>query len=389
MRTSPSKTGYYVLEGLNSFATAYYFNYLLFLLRDVHGFSNLNNLTVAALHGLVYIPASLYGGRFGHRRGHFLSLRIGFGGLALAVALGWWLPAVWGQLLALGVWTIAICFTWPILEALVSEHEPPERLPNRVGLYNVVWAGTAAVGYSLGGWIFVRLGQGSLYWLPLLIHVVQFVATWPVEAQHRRWVASLPPLPAESRLFRSSGPRYFQRLAWMASPFNYMALNTVIALAPGIASRLGLGLAMAGAVFSVWFYVRALAFLKLWLWPGWHYRFGWFFGGFLLLLVSYVLIVLAGNVAVLIGAQVAFGWASALLYYSALYYSMDGSDAAGEQGGIHEALIGVGACGGPAVSAVAQLVTGNPAAPAWVVAGALTVALGMAWRIRRRAGKGF
>ena len=52
-RSSPSKSGYYILEGLNSFATAYYFNYLMFLLRDAHGFTNLNNLTVAALHGVV------------------------------------------------------------------------------------------------------------------------------------------------------------------------------------------------------------------------------------------------------------------------------------------------------------------------------------------------
>ncbi len=50
---APSKTPFFVLEGLNSFATAYYFNYLLFLLRDEYGFSNEKNLAVAALHGLI------------------------------------------------------------------------------------------------------------------------------------------------------------------------------------------------------------------------------------------------------------------------------------------------------------------------------------------------
>ncbi|HTH46238.1 MAG TPA: hypothetical protein VMB21_01880, partial [Candidatus Limnocylindria bacterium] len=123
MRPSPSKTGYYVLEGLNSFATAYYFNYLMFLLRDLHGFANLQNLTVSAVHGFLYIGASWLGGRFGQRCGYFSSLRIGFGGMAASIAIGWMVPVLWGQLLALGLWTFTMCFTWPILEALVSEHE--------------------------------------------------------------------------------------------------------------------------------------------------------------------------------------------------------------------------------------------------------------------------
>lgn len=187
MRPPPPKAGYFVLEGTNSFATAYYFNYLMFLLRDAHGFTNLNNLSVGALHGLIYVGASWYGGRFGQRFGYFRSLRIGFGGMALSLALGLAVPALWGQLLALGGWTVAICFTWPMLEALVSEHEPPDRLPDRVGLYNVIWAGTAALGFSVGGLIFEHLGHASLYWLPLTIHACQWLAIGSLQRRHDRW----------------------------------------------------------------------------------------------------------------------------------------------------------------------------------------------------------
>ncbi len=102
MRPEPSKTGYFILEGLNSFATAYFFNYLLFLFRNRYGFSNLDNLAVAAVHGLVYIPASLFGGRFGQRHGNFPALRIGFGGMTLGIAIGWFIPATWGQFVPLG-----------------------------------------------------------------------------------------------------------------------------------------------------------------------------------------------------------------------------------------------------------------------------------------------
>ena len=389
MKAMPSKTGYYVLEGLNSFATAYFFNYLLFLFRDQFGFNDLNNLVVGALHGLIYIPASLVGGRFGQRWGAFRSLRIGFGGMAVAVGIGWWFPGLWGQFGALTLWTVVLCFTWPILEGLVCEHETPERLPHRVGLYNVVWAGTAAVGYSSGGWLFEQLGRSSLYWLPLGIHVVQWIATWPLEARHRTWVSNQP---ASTDLGRSNSVEtgnqpHFKKLAWLANPFNYMAVNTLLAVAPGLASRAGLGLAEAGVVLSVWLYIRALAFLKLWLWPGWHYRFDWFLGGLLTLLVSFVALVSTSSIWGMVLAQIGFGWATAILYYSSLYYAMDGTDAHSENGGIHEALIGIGIFGGPALSGLAQFITGNPSAPAWVLAGLLSGASGWVWRIHRRSQK--
>lgn len=389
MRPSPSKTGYYVLEGLNSFATAYYFNYLMFVLRDAHGFGNLQNLTVSALHGFIYIGCSWFGGRFGQRRGYFTSLRVGFGGMAASIAIGGLVPALWGQMAALALWTITMCFTWPILEALVSEHEPPARLPNRVGLYNVVWAVTAALGYSCGGWLFERLGHASLYWLPAAIHGGLFLATWPLKAKHDAWLANgaafLSVTRGEIPHDHAVRPRYFQRLAWAANPFNYMAANTVLAVVPGIATNVGMTIAEAGLVMSVWYYARAAAFVKLWFWPGWHYHFGWFVTAFVLLATGFVTMMLAHSVWLLVAAQLLFGWASALLYYSSLYYAMDGSDTHGENGGIHEALIGLGICGGPAVSAVAQVLTGSPLAPAWAVTGFIAAGLVVAFRVRANA----
>ncbi|MBM3902744.1 MAG: MFS transporter [Verrucomicrobia bacterium] len=383
---SRSRLPLFVLEGSNSFATAYYVNFLMFLLREDYGFSNLNNLVVGAVHGFVYGIASWQAGRIGQRHGLFPSLRIGFGGMSIALAVGWSLPTQWGQLLCLGIWTVALCFTWPILEALVSEHEDPKRLPDRVGLYNVVWATMAAVGLSTGGWIFERLGPTSLYWLPLGIHGIQWVATWPLERQRARWIASLPQARGQDRQGdHRYQPGYFVRLAWIANPFNYMAINTILVMAPGIASRLGLSIAEAGLVLSAWFYVRALAFLKLWWWSGWHYRFDWFLCGFLFLFLGFVGTMVAPTVWGLVVSQVGFGWASALLYYSSLYYSMDQTKSHAEQGGFHEALIGLGLGGGPAISAGALWWTGVPSSPAWIVGAGVLGAMGWVFGIRRAA----
>lgn len=381
---SRSRLPVYVLEGSNSFATAYYVNFLMFLLREDYGFSNLNNLVVGAVHGFIYGVASWQAGRIGQRRGLFPSLRIGFGGMSAALLVGWTMPSQWGQLICLGIWTVALCFTWPILEALVSEHEDPRRLPDRVGLYNVVWATMAAVGLSTGGWIFERLGPTSLYWLPLIIHGIQWIATWPLERQRARWIAS-PPKPAAVSFGErpEDQSRCFVRMAWMANPFNYMAINTIMVMAPGIASKVGLSIAEAGLVLSVWFYVRALAFLKLWWWDGWHYRFDWFICAFLFLFLGFVGTMVSPTVWGLVVAQVGFGWASALIYYSSLYYSMDQSHSHAEQGGFHEALIGLGLGGGPAISAGALWLTGMPSSPAWIVGAGLLGAMGWVFGIRR------
>jgi predicted MFS family arabinose efflux permease len=391
MRPSPSKTGYFIVEGVNSFATAYYFNYLLFLLRNEHGFGNLENLAVVAGVGLLYIGASWFGGRFGQRHGYFTSLRVGFGGMILAVSLGWIVPGLWTKLVGVALWSVAICFTWPMLEALVSEHEPADRLPNRVGLYNVVWAAAMGLAQLVGGWLFETLGPASLFWLPLAIHALQLLSTWPLKKAHDTWLAGAPPVKAaEIPHDTAVRPRYFLKLAWTANPLAYMAINTVIGVVPGIATNVGLSVAHAGALMSVWQHVRTLSFAVLWLWPGWHYRWGWFLGSYLLMLVSFATILLAHQPWLLVVAQIGFGWSTALLYYSSLYYAMDGSATHGEHGGTHEALIGIGICSGPAISAAALWLTGSPAAPAAAVSGILLAGAGLCWKMRNqevRAGK--
>ena len=382
MRTGPGKGGYYVLEGLNSFATAYFFNYVLQRLRREAGFTDMETLLLCVVHGFLYIPGSIYGGRFGQRFGYFRSLHVGFGGQFAGVALAGLVPAAWAQVTGVAIWTVSMCFVWPMLEALVSEHESKERLPDRVGLYNVTWAATAALGVFVGGTLYKVLGAASLYWLPALVHLAQWVALPGLGRKHDRWVEEGRLLTStataegeDGRLLTSSatpeGVGYFKQLAWLGNPFNYMAINTVLAIVPALSVRLGQDVERMGQLMSVWFVARAVAFAVLWKWTGWHYRFGWFASGLLLLLAGFVGVVLAPSTWVLVVAQVALGWASAVLYYSSLFYTMDGSETKGEHGGVHEAFIGCGIFGGPAVSALAIWATGSALAPAWAVGGFL------------------
>ena len=92
------KTGYCVLTWLHIYAVAYYSNYLFFHLRDAFGFSSRQNLLVAALVGLIYVPASWCGGRFAQRRGYFTALKLGLGG----IAKGWGVDQAVARLRSLG-----------------------------------------------------------------------------------------------------------------------------------------------------------------------------------------------------------------------------------------------------------------------------------------------
>jgi predicted MFS family arabinose efflux permease len=140
-------------------------------------------------------------------------------------------------------------------------------------------------------------------------------------------------------------------MAWLANPFAYIGINTLLAVIPGIAHRLQLSTMLAGFFCSAWCFARLGAFVLLWRWSGWHYRFRWLLFAYLMLVGSFAAILLVPNLAVLVFAQLLFGGAVGLLYYSSLFYSMDISETKGEHGGFHEAAIGLGNFAGPAIGA--------------------------------------
>lgn len=354
------KLGYYSLTALNTLASSYYFNYLFFFLRDQFGFGDRENLWVSALHGLLYALAAWQCGKFAQRRGCLTSLKVGFAGLTLAMLAGALLGSVAAMLCVLISYTVVLLFTWPALEALVTENEPPAVVPRRVGIYNTTWSAAAALAYFTGGKLYETFGRGLVFWLPAVIFLGQLLLTLWLARQAAKVVAppiqhdeSARPHPATTAFRPSIPPHIFLKLAWLANPFAYVAVNTLFAVVPGLAQKLGLSPARVGLFCSVWLFGRLAAFVLLWQWPGWHYRFRWLAGGFVMLIVSFGLILLAPQLWIVVVAQIFFGLATGLIYYSSLFYSMDAGDAKGEHGGLHEAAIGLGIFAGPAVGAAA------------------------------------
>jgi len=365
--TSPEgrqfKTVCFAIEGMTSFSVSLFSYYIYFLMRDRFGFNGRDNLAFAALIGLIYVIASLQGGRFGQRRGYFNALKLGFGVMILALAGGWWFDSATGLVLATGLFIGGTCFIWPTIEALVSEGEDAVGLPRMVGTYNVAWAATNVLALFGGGTLVEKFGYKTIFFVPMAVFVVLLALVFRLQRHaHAARADGHEPAPAPAPDLHRPSPaktRAFLRMAWLANPFAYLAINTFIPLLPTLAAHFQLSPMFAGFACSLWGFARLGTFIALWAWTDWHYRFRWLVTAFATLIVSFAAILIVPSLAVLLLAQLAvlllaqifFGAAIGLIYYSSLFYSMDASEAKGEHGGIHEAAIGVGNCIGPAVGA--------------------------------------
>ena len=382
-----SKNLFYLVELINSYAAVYYSNFLFFHMRSRFGFSELDNLLLAALNGLVYTFAAWLGGRFAERFGYVRALFAGLAGVAASLAAGLLWDTVPGQVTVFAAWTVSICFTWPSLEAIVSESDGG-RLSDMIGMYNVTWAVGAATACFTAGILLERLGMPSLFWLPLCLVMAQALLAALAGCLRRRDGRIATAGTAESAALEGpAGSLRFLHMAWLANPLSYVAINTVLPLIPSISERLGLSTATAGIACSAWMFARLAAFGILWRWTEWHYRFGWLIGAFTVMAVCFAGFVHPLSVPMLLAVEIGFGMSIGLIYYSSLYYSMNASEEKGTHGGLHEAMIGAGLFVGPAFGASALLIFPAMAGGTWPVTGLLIAGLMGLVRMGRFGGK--
>jgi predicted MFS family arabinose efflux permease len=380
----------YAIEGLSSFSTVIYTAYIFFYLHNRFGFSDKANLAAAAIIGLFYALAAWQAGRFAQKHGLFTSLKIGFGGMIVSLIIASLLQSAAGAILMAVTFSVFLCFTWPALEALVTECEAPDRIPHAVGIYNITWAVANASAFFIGGTIINLLGYSGIFFVPLAFLIVEFALLLKAEQLFKTLPAGhghSGPVEMVSDPQRPTAERAksFLHMAWLSNPFAYVAINTLIAVLPGLAEKFQLSPMQAGFACSLWGFARLAVFILLWKWTGWHYRFRWLATAFGLLVVSFGSVLLAPSILLLLVAQIFFGAAIGLIYYSSLYYSMDATDVKGEQGGIHEAVIGLGNCLGPAVGAASlQFASGHANSGAIAVSGLLLAGFGGLFGIWKR-----
>jgi MFS family permease len=365
---------FYCIALLNCYASVFYSNFLFFYMKGHFGFGDLENLLLAAFNGMVYAFSSWKCGGFAQRFGYARSIYIGCIGFASAMVAGLLLHTVAAQIIVFGVWTISVCFIWPALEAIICEGSET-KISDRVGTYNLIWAGGSATAYFTTGMILERFGMQSLFRIPLCLVAVETVVLSTVIFIFRK--RKFSPAVATATVMTSRPPmsKRFMHMAFLANPLSYVAINTVLPLIPSISSTMGLSTAAAGIVCSIWMFARLGTFALLWRWTGWHYRFRWLAGAMLGLLVSFTVLILARSIPLMLAAQIGFGASVGLIYYSSLYYSMNASEKRGANGGLHEAMIGTGLFLGPLCGAGAIVLLPASNAGTWSVSGLLAAGL--------------
>jgi predicted MFS family arabinose efflux permease len=221
---------------------------------------------------------------------------------------------------------------------------------------------------------------GTVFLVPAAIHAVQLLFLWRLQNQDANGRSSNEAEAGAGEPVRDPEVRRrakaFVRLAWVANPFAYVAMYGFVPIFPQLADKFHLNSAQAGVVFSVWQMSRVGAFFLFWRWTGWHYRYRLLLSSFVAMIGCFFAMLLTQSLLPLLVAQVIFGLAIGLIYYSSLYYAMEAGASEGDQGGIHEAAIGFGIGAGPAVGFGAlRLMPGSPNAGTWNIGAALMLGL--------------
>ncbi len=316
-------------------------------------------LWLSAFWGFTYIFIALGAGRVSEKWGPRRSvvvMSLGCVATAGAGLLAIRAPSLWVVLAVMLPYNFTSTMIWPAVESGLTRAPGGLRLTSRMSLYNLSWGSAGFVAFFMRGAL-ERAWWGNIFVVPAGASLVGFVVlAWfsdGTDLRVARPVADDPSAAHEldSPLLRARA-KTLLHMAWIANALAYVAINVLIPVMLRLADLAGVkDLAAAGAITSVWPFMRFAAFGIVWVWAGWHYKARWLVGAQGALAVTFSLMLTVHTLPVLLAAQVVFGGAVALIYSSSLYYAMHVSSGHGGHAGFHEALIGMGVAVGPTMGA--------------------------------------
>lgn len=370
---------YAAIEGIAAFACSIFQNGIFFWAAARHGFSPALVLLLGAVQGLAYMVSAKAGGARAARFGYDRVLQLTMVGTAATALALLWVDGRWVPFVMMGVF---IAFTgpfWPSLEAALLH--APSRLstPQRLGLYNLTWAFTSSAGFFTCGWIITH-GLDAVIWLPAVVMfsmIVFFVLPRRAAAEG----AETPVAHDANAGLDGATKRRFAHLHWLGNSQAYFVMTAFSALLPFIAQRLELDARGVIWLTCALYFSRALSFVVLTRWEGWHYRAAWSHACIALTPACGAVLLLAPSVAAVLAACVVFGAVLGLAYSGSLYYSMNVGDNKGEHGGLHESIIGGGILLGPLVGAGGAAVFGLNGASLVVIAASVLIGIGGTWLV--------
>ncbi len=355
---------WYVAEFLGSYASTLFLSGVYDFAREneaIHAGPSAR-LWLSAAWGFAYIFISLLAGRIAEKFGPRRSAVGAMGTTALTALLAL-LAVRFPGLLVLAAVMLPCNFTcssiWPAIVSGVTRTKAKRDLSSRIMLYNLAWSGGGFAAFFTHG-ILEDWSWSLIFVAPAIAAGFGAVVLgiWGVTpAKHGEHLAETETEAAgedaNARAAEEKRGRMFLWIAWIGNGLAYLAVYTLFPVTTQLAVMAGVkGLGAAGFVGSIWFMVRVAAFGVLFLWTGWHYRFGWQIGPLLAMAASLMGMLIVHDLAVFIVLQAVFGMAIAVLYSGSLYYAMHVSAGHGGHAGLHEAIIGIGTTAGPTIGAV-------------------------------------
>jgi MFS family permease len=337
---------------------------------------------IALISAGVYCVASLMLGKISDRFGRRPSIIAGSLAGAAVFAIGVSTGGLWHIYFLMGASAVAMASFWPALEADISDNSTPLVLPRRIGRFNVAWcAGFAVTGLAAGG-LCQLIGHLSV----LLAAAVLGILIVPLYL-FRTFEAEEPP-PGEPNGRRAGASVERAAAFWkIALILNFAAMGANAALRYHVPTVTGgERSALGGAYLSLLFGAEVLTFVVLGKWHGWHYRGAPLIGAVLLLVIGCALCGLSPSPWLFGSGCALIGIGCGLVYNSSIYYSVAAETQKGHRGGIHEAVLGLGAAVVPYVGGLLAIApwaggqlawpTGTPflaAGIAILIAGAVTL----------------
>lgn len=331
---------------------------IFFWARARFGFSNTENLMLGAVQGLAHILGSNIGGRGGDRIGYNRILVAGLTGVALTGSFGWIPDARWMPYLITALYGTCIGMTWPALEAGAMHIPGKLSMPQRVGVYNLVWSFAGTTGFALSGFAFTQ-DPDSIFWIAATIHLVQLLWIRFQRGRHHLLGSTAGEIPHTGNALPQAIKVRFRNMAWLSNSLGYFLAGAFGALTPHLGDRHDLSASWTIWLGSLLLLSRALGFAILYIWKGWQYRMNWSLYALWSAPLLLALIFFTDHLPIVAAGCLGLGFSFALSYSMSLYYSLDSSARQGEQGGWHESMIGLGILGGPLTGAAGGFLAGS------------------------------
>jgi len=349
---------YYLIEGVSSFAATIFLLSLFFWTRARFDFSNTENLLLGVVQGAAHMVAARLGGRWSDRWGYTRIILAGLAGTCAVSALGWLPEHRATPFVVITAYAALLGLTWPALEGGAMHMPGRINMPRRLGLYNLVWSFCGAIGFFLSGFVFAWRVD-AIFWIPAGLHALQVAWILFQRGRHAIEGEAAMQFPHMGDRQPVAVKRRLMRLALLSNSVGYFLAGGFSALTPHLGERLGLTPSWAIWLGSSLLAARAAGFVILYRWHGWHYHAGWSAYALWSAPVWLAVIFFTTEVWLAAGACLLLGFSLGLSYYMSIYYALDAGDNKGEQGGLHEMIIGIGILAGPLAGAAGGHVFGS------------------------------